>query len=95
VHDQIKTACQIACRYDIQPDTSETSKNALTNAVLTGDPEIVKEIMMIGGSPNNEIYDDPDRFWFADDDNMPDSFYKEFSRLFNGTFDSLYREYKK
>jgi len=51
--EKVKTACQFALQYDIQPDTSETSKNALTNAVLTGDPEIVKEIIMIGGSPNN------------------------------------------
>ena len=52
--EKVKTACQIALRYDILPDTSKTSNNALTNAVITGNPEIVKEIIIIGGLPNND-----------------------------------------
>ena len=78
--EKVKTACQFALQYDIQPDTSETSKNALTNAVLTGDPEIVKEIIMIGGLPNN-IDTNPLYQW------------RDVRRDSTDTFEILYREY--
>lgn len=82
--ETVKIACQIALRYYIEPDTSETSKNALTNAVLTGDPEIVKEIMIIGGLPNNIL------FWCNDDD------YGNINNVngnSNNTFETMHREY--
>jgi len=84
--ETVKVACQIAVQYDIQPDISETENNSLTNAVLTGDPEIVKEIMMIGGLPNNSLYKiHCFGCWI-----MP--IYKVNT---NNTFEFLYREYIK
>ena len=80
---KVKTACQFALQYDIQPDTSETLNNALTNAVLTGNPEIVKEIIMIGGSPNNDDINPRFQYWWND------------GRDSTNTFESLYREYIK